>query len=90
MDITLRRGTREDAESCGRICHEAFATIAQQHNFPPDMPNTEVAIGLLAMLLDHPGLATKPGARHPATSRGVTRSAALSMVMTGQGSSPTP
>jgi GNAT superfamily N-acetyltransferase len=51
----LRPGTRDDAEVCGRICYEAFGTIADAHGFPREFPAPEVAIGLLTMLLGHPG-----------------------------------
>jgi predicted N-acetyltransferase YhbS len=37
------------------ICYSAFKVIAEAHNFPPDFPNPEVAIKLLAELLAHPG-----------------------------------
>ena len=55
MDLKLRPGTPEDAEPCGHICYEAFGALAKHHNFPPDLPTPEVAIGLLSMLLGHPG-----------------------------------
>jgi hypothetical protein len=55
MAITLRRGTRADAEVCGRICYDAFYGINTAHNFPPDFPSPEVSIGLLSMMLAHPG-----------------------------------
>jgi len=55
MDVTLRSGNAEDAQHCGAICYEAFKTIAEQHNFPPDFPSPEVATALLAGLLAHPG-----------------------------------
>ena len=55
MDLKLRPGTAEDAEACGRICYEAFAAIARRHSFPSDFPAPEVAVGLLSMLLGHPG-----------------------------------
>jgi len=55
MDATLRPGRPEDANICGTICYEAFKAIADQHNFPPDFPSREVAVGLLSMLLSHPG-----------------------------------
>lgn len=51
----LRPGTRDDAEVCGRICYEAFGTIADAHGFPREFPAPEVAIGLLTMLLGHRG-----------------------------------
>jgi GNAT superfamily N-acetyltransferase len=44
-----------DADACGRICFEAFAAIADQHNFPRDFPAPEVGVGLLQMLFSHPG-----------------------------------
>ncbi len=49
--LTLRAGRSEDAETCGSICYEAFKAIADQHNFPPDWPSSEVAVGLLTSLL---------------------------------------
>jgi GNAT superfamily N-acetyltransferase len=55
MDLKLRPGTPEDARTCGRICCEAFSTIASEHNFPLDFPSPDVAAGLLSMLLGHPG-----------------------------------
>ena len=48
-------GTAADAERCGEICYHAFKAVAEQHNFPPDFPAPEVATGLLAFLLAHPG-----------------------------------
>jgi predicted N-acetyltransferase YhbS len=55
QDVTLRPGNPEDAEACGQICHDAFADIAARHNFPKDFPSSEVASGILAGLLSHPG-----------------------------------
>lgn len=55
MDLKLRSGTREDAETCGRICYEAFGAIATEHTFPSDFPAPEVGVGVLSMLLGHPG-----------------------------------
>jgi GNAT superfamily N-acetyltransferase len=49
--LTLRAGRSEDAETCGSICYEAFKAIADQHNFPPDFPSSEVAGELLTTLL---------------------------------------
>lgn len=54
MNVTIRRARPEDAEICGPICFEAFNAIAAAHNFPPDFPSREVALGLFAMLLSHP------------------------------------
>jgi len=55
MEIKIRRATPDDAKSCGIICYEAFKAIANQHNFPPDFPSAEIAVGLLAKLLAHRG-----------------------------------
>src|SRR5262245_58505234 len=54
MNLTLRTGRPEDAETCGAICYAAFSTIATQHGFPLDFPSPEVAGGLMASLLSHP------------------------------------
>src|SRR6476469_4718017 len=56
MNIVLRPGTPDDAETCGVICYEAFRAIADQHNFPHDFPNPEAAIGLMTMLLSRPDM----------------------------------
>ncbi len=52
--VTLRPGNPADTAACGRICYEAFAAIAGQHNFAPDFPSVEIATDLIAMLLSHP------------------------------------
>ena len=54
MNIKLRSGTPADPEICGRICYNAFKTISEAHNFAPDFPAPEVAIGLLGWMLAHP------------------------------------
>jgi N-acetylglutamate synthase-like GNAT family acetyltransferase len=54
MDLKLRRGVPADSAECGRICFEAFKTIAERHNFPPDFPSPDVASGLVALLIAHP------------------------------------
>jgi hypothetical protein len=38
MDITLRAATADDTPECGRVLHEAFKSLADHHNFPPDFP----------------------------------------------------
>ena len=55
MALRLRPGTPADAAECGRILYEAFRTIAEQHDFPPDFPSVEAATGVATMLLSHPG-----------------------------------
>jgi len=47
MKVTIRRAKQEDAEACGNICYEAFSAISNYHNFTPDFPSAELAIGLL-------------------------------------------
>ncbi|MDQ4102689.1 MAG: GNAT family N-acetyltransferase [Actinomycetota bacterium] len=54
MELTLRPGKPEDAETCAQICYKAFTAIARQHNFPPDLPGPEAAVGLLSMMLSNP------------------------------------
>jgi predicted N-acetyltransferase YhbS len=54
MDIKLRLATPDDAQRCGTICYEAFKAIANQHNFPPDLPSAEVTIGLVSKLIADP------------------------------------
>ena len=49
--IVLRPGTPGDAAACGTICYHAFSDIAGQHNFPPDFPVPEIAIGLMSQIL---------------------------------------
>ena len=51
MNVILRAGRPDDAETCGSICYEAFKAIADQHNFPHDFPTPAVAVGLLSQLL---------------------------------------
>lgn len=55
MDITLRRAVPADAQECGRICYEAFATTAASHGFPPDFPSVDIAAGLVRDQISHPG-----------------------------------
>jgi predicted N-acetyltransferase YhbS len=52
--IAIRRATPPDAEVCGRICFEAFGTLADKHKFPPDFPAPEVPIHVLSMMFSHP------------------------------------
>lgn len=55
MTIQIRSMSAEDVEACGRICHIAFMGIAEKHNFRPDFPTPEMAIGLTRMLYESPG-----------------------------------
>lgn len=53
--ITIRRATPGDAETCGKICYEAFRSLAVHHNFPPDLPEPAVGIRILSTMFSHPG-----------------------------------
>jgi predicted N-acetyltransferase YhbS len=52
--VVIRRVTPGDAAVCGRIGFEAFATLANKHNFPPDFPTPEHASHVLSMMFSHP------------------------------------
>lgn len=51
MSLHLRAATPADAAQAGRICYDAFKTIAEQHGFPPDFPSREAATGMLQELV---------------------------------------
>ena len=55
MAETFRSATAADADQCGRICFEAFASICDAHNFSRDFPAPEIAAGLLGWMISHPG-----------------------------------
>lgn len=52
--IKLRPGLPSDIEPCAQILFNAFGAIAAQHNFPSDVPSTEIGTELMTMLLTHP------------------------------------
>jgi ribosomal protein S18 acetylase RimI-like enzyme len=53
--VTIRRASESDAEVCGRICYDAFTTLNNHHNFPPDFPSPEVAQKVLLHVFTNPG-----------------------------------
>ena len=53
--VLVRPATPADAPICGRICYDAFCAINAQHNFPPDFPNVDVALSVIAMMFSMPG-----------------------------------
>src|SRR5262245_28061358 len=55
QNVTFRTGIPADAQACGTICYEAFKRISETHNFRPDFPSADTAIGLLRWMLSHPG-----------------------------------
>jgi predicted N-acetyltransferase YhbS len=54
MELKLRRGTPADSAECGRICFEAFKSIAGRHNFPQSFPSPDAASRVVSFLLAHP------------------------------------
>jgi predicted N-acetyltransferase YhbS len=54
QNIVIRLATPDDASACGRICFEAFNTLATKHNFPPDFPTAEVPEQVLSMMFSSP------------------------------------
>ena len=53
MTLHLRKAGPADASAVGEICYRAFKAIADEHRYPPDFPNSELATTLLANLLGH-------------------------------------
>jgi len=53
--LTLRPATRADVPDCGRVCYDAFDSIATSHGFQPEYPSIEIATALVAELIEHPG-----------------------------------
>ena len=45
MSVTRRPGHPDDAARCDGICFEAFKAIAEPHDFPPEFPSRDVAVG---------------------------------------------
>ena len=52
--LIIRRASPNDAGVCGRICFEAFGSLAAHHNFPPDFPVPDVPIAVLSTMFSHP------------------------------------
>jgi GNAT superfamily N-acetyltransferase len=52
--LIIRRALPADAEACGRICFEAFRSLATQHGFAPDFPVPDIPIAILSMMFSHP------------------------------------
>jgi predicted N-acetyltransferase YhbS len=53
--LTLRPAVRADVPECGRVCYDAFNSIAARHGFPPEYPSVHVATTLVSELIQHPG-----------------------------------
>src|SRR5689334_14857978 len=56
MAVHIRSAEPSDAEACGRIIYDAFRTISERHNFPPDFPDVETATGLARAFIAHPAI----------------------------------
>lgn len=54
-EVVIRAATQNDSAACGEICYAAFATLAAKHGYPCDVPNVEVATGLMSALFSNPG-----------------------------------
>jgi len=54
QDVVIRRATPADAEVCGKICFDAFATLANKHNFPADFSSPDQSTRVLSMMFSHP------------------------------------
>jgi hypothetical protein len=54
MELKLRRGTPAASAECGRICFEAFKSIADRHNFPQSFPSPDASSRVMSFLLAHP------------------------------------
>jgi GNAT superfamily N-acetyltransferase len=53
-NIELREAEPRDISGLGRICYEAFRSIAEAHGFAPDFPNPELATQVVGFLVEHP------------------------------------
>jgi predicted N-acetyltransferase YhbS len=54
MTAAIRPATTADAGPAGVICHAAFRSIAERHGFPPDLPSSETAVGLMEAIMARP------------------------------------
>lgn len=50
----IREAVDADWEDAGRICYEAFASLADEHGFPHDFPTVEAASLPIRWLINHP------------------------------------
>jgi len=54
--VTIREAVDADWQEAGRICYEAFATLADQHGFPHDFPTVEAASVPIRGMINHPAI----------------------------------
>lgn len=55
MVLTIRPADSADVPEAGRICYDAFASIAARHRFPSDVASIDAATGLVSRLIAHRG-----------------------------------
>lgn len=55
MDVTLRPARPDDAQECGRICYDAFAAIADAHNFTREFPSVDIPVWIAKSSIERPG-----------------------------------
>jgi len=64
--VVIREAVDADWEDAGRICYEAFSTLADQHGFPHDFPTVDAASQPIRWLINHPrihGVVAESGGR---------------------------
>ncbi len=54
MGFIVREAVDADWEDAGRICYEAFATLADQHGFEHDFPTVAAAAEPIRWMINHP------------------------------------
>jgi predicted N-acetyltransferase YhbS len=54
MGVTIRSAVDADWVDAGRICYEAFATLADRHGFPHDFPTVAAASEPIRWMINHP------------------------------------
>jgi predicted N-acetyltransferase YhbS len=65
-DVSVREARAEDWQEAGRICYEAFATLADEHGFAHDFPTVEAAAEPIRWMIQHPhfyGVVAETGGR---------------------------
>ncbi len=53
-DVRIRLAVDADWEEAGRICHDAFADMADRHGFPHDFPTIAAAAQPIRWMINHP------------------------------------
>ena len=64
--VRVREARYEDWRLAGRICYEAFATLADEHGFEHDFPSVEAASEPIRWMIQHPqfyGVVAQQGER---------------------------